>query len=547
MSQENASLNFNEEEFNEEIDFDALESQLEGELAEQLADLELLEEDKKKIGNPDALGKVIIDEVWTQFGNQLGLDMTSETLLGKYDREHAGEKFKDVAAKTRSSSEFKNAAKEMKKQQEAGNLTDAYTGKKLGVNEKANLDHVKPIKQIDDDPRRQQANIDTADLANKPENLAPTNEALNKSKGAKTNSEYIKNREQREKDLIEQNRKANEKIDNNPNLSDVEKRLAKEKNDKALNDKLAADNELMLEAEQKANKAINKDIRKGVTKEVGKKAAKDALKQMTVAALSDLAKEIMNGLIRFFKEKAKSFKAFLSEMKSALKNFFENLKNILQVGATSFVTTIVTEIFEPIFKIFGKLVSFIKQGMSSFVSAIKYLTDPQNKHQPFAVKVANVGKIITTAIVGGGAIVLGEVLEKALLTIPGLGATLAVEIPLLGSLASIIGVFLASLICGILGAIVLNLIDKWIANRQRAEIVKQQIEQNNKYLEKQDELIAVQQAHDDQIVEHTKYTIKNRHQDAANQISSTLEKIINANTSDNEENFADIEKILNNI
>lgn len=547
MSQENASLNFNEEEFNEEIDFDALESQLEGELAEQLADLELLEEDKKKIGNPDALGKVIIDEVWTQFGNQLGLDMTSETLLGKYDIEHAGVKYQDIADKTRSSSEFTNAAKEMKKQQEAGNLTDAYTGKKLGVNEKANLDHVKPIKQIDDDPRRQQANIDTADLANKPENLAPTNEALNKSKGAKTNSEYIKNREQREKDLIEQNRKANEKIDNNPNLSDVEKRLAKEKNDKALNDKLAADNELMLEAEQKANKAINKDIRKGVTKEVGKKAAKDALKQMTVAALSDLAKEIMNGLIRFFKEKAKSFKAFLCEMKSALKNFFENLKNILQVGATSFVTTIVTEIFEPIFKIFGKLVSFIKQGISSFVSAIKYLTDPQNKHQPFAVKVANVGKIITTAIVGGGAIVLGEVLEKALLTIPGLGATLAVEIPFLGSLASIIGVFLASLICGILGAIVLNLIDKWIANRQRAEIVKQQIEQNNIYLEKQSELIAVQQANQDQIVAKTKHTIKIRHNDAANQISTTLEKMINAGISDNEENFADIEKILNNI
>ena len=121
MSQENEKLiflnenNFHEEDLNEKIDFDALEAQLEGELAEQLADLELLEEDKKKIGNPDALGKVILDEVWTQFGNQIGLDMTDETLLGKYNREHAGEKFEDVAAKTRNSSDFKNPAKEMKK------------------------------------------------------------------------------------------------------------------------------------------------------------------------------------------------------------------------------------------------------------------------------------------------------------------------------------------------------------------------------------------------------------------------------------------------
>ena len=29
-----------------------------------------------------------MNEVWTQFGNQIGLDMTNETLIQAYEREH---------------------------------------------------------------------------------------------------------------------------------------------------------------------------------------------------------------------------------------------------------------------------------------------------------------------------------------------------------------------------------------------------------------------------------------------------------------------------
>lgn len=72
----------------ENFNIDELEANLETELESQLADLAFLEEEKAKIGNPDSLGKIIMNEVWTQFGNQIGLDMTNETLIQAYEREH---------------------------------------------------------------------------------------------------------------------------------------------------------------------------------------------------------------------------------------------------------------------------------------------------------------------------------------------------------------------------------------------------------------------------------------------------------------------------
>ena len=74
-----------------ELGIEDLEDSLEAELKLQLSDLAFLEEERAKIDNPDTLSKVIIDEVWTQFGTQIGLDMTNETLIQAYNREHPEE------------------------------------------------------------------------------------------------------------------------------------------------------------------------------------------------------------------------------------------------------------------------------------------------------------------------------------------------------------------------------------------------------------------------------------------------------------------------
>lgn len=145
MAKENAILNKNEqlnEDFTESFDFDELEEKLQSQLEEEFSNLEFLKEEKEKIGNPDALGKVILDEVWKQFGNQIGLDMTNETLNQKYDREHQGETYEDVGKQVMQDPKYKEANKAMKEQQQSGNLKDEYTGKNINQNDNANLDHV---------------------------------------------------------------------------------------------------------------------------------------------------------------------------------------------------------------------------------------------------------------------------------------------------------------------------------------------------------------------------------------------------------------------
>lgn len=512
MAKENAIIDKKEqlnEDLTESFDFDELEEKLQSQLEEELSNLEFLKEEKEKIGNPDALGKVIIDEVWKQFGNQIGLDVTNETLNQKYDREHQGETYKDVGKQVMQDPKYKKANKAMKEQQQSGNLKDEYTGKNINQNDNANLDHVVSRKELYENVRRKQAGINTEDLANKDENLKPTNESLNKSKGAKSIDDYINDREQREKALRKQNERANKKIDES-NMSDVEKQKAKEKNNKRLQDKLDADDELMKKANKEARKAINKDIAKGVAKETAKKAGKDALKQISISALFSLLKEVMNGFVRFLKSRAKSFKSFLEEMKKAIKSFFEKIINILHTGVSNIVGTIVTEIFGPIVSTFKKLASLIKQGVSSVMEAVRYLNDKENKNKPFGIKVAQVGKIITTGLVAGGAIFLGELFEKLLLSVPGM----QIELPLMGTLANVIGMFLASLVSGLVGAIIINLIDKFIAKKQKSDVQTAAIEQGNRIIATQHKIQAVNEVLFERDKENVQDNLSKRHQDA---------------------------------
>lgn len=483
---DNAIYGAMEQEDNLDMNLDELEDQLQSQLEEEFSDFRFLEEEKGKIGNPDALGNVILEEIWDQFSAQIGLDMTNETLNQKYDREHQGETYNDVGKSVMQDPKYKQANKDMKKKQESGQLKDEYTGKAIKQDEKANLDHVVSRKELYENKRRQQAGINTEDLANKEENLKPTNESLNKSKGAKSVNDYIDGREERERDLIKQNERANQKIDES-NMSDVEKQKAKEKNDKRLQNKLDADDKPMKAADKAARRAINKDIAKGVVKETAKKAGKDALKQMAVSALFSLLNEVINGFVRFLKSQAKSFKNFLGEMREAIVSFFQKIISVLYRGVSTVVGTIVTEIFGPVVSTFHKLASLIKQGVSSVIDAVRYLNDKENKDKPFSIKVVQVGKIVTAGLVTGGAIFLGEVFEKILLSVPGM----QIELPLLGSLANVIGMFLASLVSGLVGAIIINLIDKYIAKKQAADNQIAQIDKKNEILEKQGELTAV--------------------------------------------------------
>ena len=169
-----------------------------------------------------------------------------------------------------------------------------------------------------------------------------------------------------------------------------------------------------------------------------------------------------------------------------------------------------TEIFGSIVSIFKKLASLIKQGVSSVMEAVRYLNDKENKNKPFSIKVAQVGKIITAGLVAGGAIFLGELFEKLLLSVPGM----QIELPLLGTLANIIGMFLASLVSGLVGAIIINLIDKFIAKKQKSDAQAAAIEKQNQIITKQHQIQIVNEVLLDKDKENTQSNISGRHQEA---------------------------------
>ena len=485
---ENELLVLNAEEVyeSENLNYDELEELLEQQFTTEFSNLEKLELECKEINSLDKLGDAILDEIWNQFANQIGLDMTSDTLLKQYNDKHPNGYTKEEGTKILNDKRYTDANKAMKEKQKSNNLKDEYTGKTLKINEKANLDYVVPRKKIFDNNWRKIADIETADLANKKENFAATNESLNKSKGATSNSDYIKNREAREKKLRDQVQRANEKIDKK-NISDSEKKNLKAENEKRLNDKLAADSEKMLKTEERANNSINKHIAKKAPVKMVNKAGKDAIKAMLVAALFGMLKEIMNALVRYFKSKKQSFDTFLKEMKKSLHSFFGKIKDFIKVGVDSFVGSIVGEIIGAFAEKLRKLPNLVKQLFGSIRESISYLSNPENQSHSTAIKIAHVSKIITSALVGVGAMFLGEYFEQFLNKIPGM----TFEIKLLGTIANILGMFFASLLTGILGAIIINGLDGFISRKLQDENKKQQADKKNELLRIQDVQIFV--------------------------------------------------------
>ena len=80
MQQDFSNMNFESNDFQEwsemdcdTVDFNELESKLEAELEEQMSELKDLEIEREKIGNPDTIGETMMNVVWEQFINQIGV------------------------------------------------------------------------------------------------------------------------------------------------------------------------------------------------------------------------------------------------------------------------------------------------------------------------------------------------------------------------------------------------------------------------------------------------------------------------------------------
>lgn len=519
------------------VDFDELESRLESELEEQMADLAGLEQDAGRIGNPDTLGETVMNVVWEQFINQVGvfagedfikenrgltLDLrdsahiqTTENFAnGKIaahnDKIDYQQRYNDWQSNFQHDENGNVITHPTRTGKEEATLVQGARkpfdqGRPVGSVERGtDMDHTVSAGEIIRDPaaNAHMTKEEQIAFANSDKNLNEIDAGQNRSKGDKAMTDWLDNPNKN-------GQKPNE-------IFDIDEEL-----DKAYREKDA-------EAREEYEKRKKEGERRSV--ETGKQSQKEeamriggkALRSVVMGLLASLIKDIIRKLIVWFRSGQRKLGTFIDSVKEAIKSFVSNIKEHLLNAGNTLVTTIATAIFGPVIGMIKKAWIFLKQGYKSVKQAIKFLKDPKNKHMPFSLKMMEVGKIVIVGLTAGGAIVLSEVIEKGLMTIPGF----AFEIPLLGSLANIIGMFLGALVSGLIGALALNLIDRLIAKKLKKINLLQQIEKKDEILGTQGQLIGVW----DKKVEKTKFdalsSMARRHAEGAVVMKSAIQEIM---------------------
>lgn len=498
-------------------DFNYFEEKLNDDIRDAFGDLELLENEKIQLTNPDALGKTIYDSIFSQLGAQSGMDISGETLIGQYKKNHVGENSQSANMEALRDKKYQEVRKSnTDKSKSSEGIRDDYTGKivKFKDGHQINTDHVVSRNEIygkDGSFKkkiREFSGNEVKDLANLSKNLKATNESLNKSKSDKSTNEYLEGQEQRKKDLSAQNKKANDKIKKS-NRSESEKKAAIEKNNQRLKDKLDADPKLMSQADKNARKAINKKIAKDATVKLGKEAGVAALRGMIMSATLTLVKNIIDGLVIFFKSHKKNLTEFFNTIKKQISSFFGSIKNIFKNGISGGVGSIVNNIMSFFGETFGKIWGAIKQGFTTIKSAFKIFTDQENKELPLSVKLAKFSKVVSAGIVGAGVVVmsasLGEVIEN---TIPGLKG---LKLPIIGSVTSLIIEIILGIFGGILTGIIINYLNKFISSVSTVSSDQKIIIKQNELLSKQNQQIAVLTKKKNIVKKETTNTIHERH------------------------------------
>lgn len=546
------------------IDFSELEKSLEHDLSENLEDLKELELDATLIDNPDSLGETVKNVIWEQFINQLGVDLGKDFINKNYgltldlrDSAHiqTTENFKEGLIAThnhyskdqleKNYDRYKNTPHKVfrreyvnpnmdevlprsgtLKSQGQDTVRDIYTGRQIPTETRledgsqnplgAQREHVKSSDEIYHNPTLQMGydNESLAAIINHTDNLQGYTTAERNNRKSNLSKD-----EMSEKDKNKHWEKANDRAE----------KLIQDKEQEAIH---------RLESEGKKTQ-----------KEEAFKITGTALRAVLMGLLAALVKEIIRNIVTWFKSANRQFKTFLETIKEAILNFIKNLKQHLLTAGNTLVTTIATAIVGPVVSLIKKAWIFLKQGYKSVKDAVEFLKNPANKNKPFSLKLLEVGKILIAGLTAAGAIVLGEVIEKGLLTIPAF----AIQIPLLGSLASLLGIFFGAIVSGIVGALAINLINRLVSRKLKEMNIREQVDKKNNILSIQNQLLELDAINITKTSNTVAANIYNRHQETAQEMSKIMTEIegnsstIEEKSSQNSKAFEDINNLINNL
>lgn len=545
-----------------EIKYDELlnlENSLENNLKDLIKDIEKIDLDREKLQNNEYLQESIENIVWEQVQLQLAAQIGEEFInenqgqtldLRKEAHIQTAENFekgklathnRDVNFQEKYDTWQNNFAKDdlgniQTHSTRSGKIVNTLTkearkpfdtGRPTGSKEKGTqMDHTVSAGEIIRDPKANAflTKEEQIAFANSKANLNEIRSEVNQAKGDLSTSELFDNPNSKGQYAREVH-----------NISSKEEKQLREKDKEARTEY----DRVRDEAEKRAIKSGKKSRRDEALKISGK-----ALKAALLQLLSEFLRELISKFISWLKDTERNLSTFIDKIKEAIISFVNNLANhVLNVGK-SVVTMIASAIVGPVINTVLKAWTFIHQGWKSLKEAIDYINNPENKDKSLDIMMLEVGKIIVAGLTATGAIVVGEVLGASLTaSFP----VLAISIPLLGTIGSVIGTFMGATLSGIIGAFVLKMIDQQIVNKQISELNSKKIDQNNEMLVIQDQLLDVKsiklQVEKDSVIN----TIKERHDMAASMMKEKLSDIFAESTRDDKSDFDEIDTLLQEL
>lgn len=260
--------------------------------------------------------------------------------------------------------------------------------------------------------------------------------------------------------------------------------------------------------------------------------------------LADLIKEIISKLVRWLKEKKKTIESLIESVKDAIRSFVGKMKEHMINATSGFIISIARAISEPVVQMIKSVWLILKQGWQVLKGAVVYLKNPENKDVSNSIKLLEIGKIVMAGLSGIGGVALGEIIETGLRTIPMFN----IEIPLIGSLANMMGIFMGTLMSGIVGAIAINFLDKATAQRRREIALENKVEKGN-------EVLAAQRKVRDATIDKTNRRItdvvndiKKRHEEATKFMKESVDEIFDDSENyDNQIDFDEIDSALDDL
>ena len=545
-----------------EIKYDELlnlENSLENNLKDHIKDIEKIDLDREKLQNNEYLQESIENIVWEQVQLQLAAQIGEEFInenqgqtldLRKEAHIQTAENFekgklathnRDVNFQERYDTWQNNFVKNdlgniQTHSTRSGKIVNTLTkearkpfdtGRPTGSKEKGTqMDHTVSAGEIIRDPKANAflTKEEQIAFANSKANLNEIRSEVNQAKGDLSTSELFDNPNSKGQYAREVH-----------NISSKEEKQLREKDKEARTEY----DRVRDEAEKRAIKSGKKSRRDEALKISGK-----ALKAALLQLLSEFLRELISKFISWLKDTERNLSTFIDKIKEAIISFVNNLANhVLNVGK-SVVTMIASAIVGPVINTVLKAWTFIHQGWKSLKEAIDYVNNPENKDKSLDIMMLEVGKIIVAGLTSTGAIVVGEVLGASLTaSFP----VLAISIPLLGTIGSVIGTFMGATLSGIIGAFVLKMIDQQIVNKQISELNSKKIDQNNEMLVIQDQLLDVKsiklQVEKDSVIN----TIKERHDMAASMMKEKLSDIFAESTRDDKSDFDEIDTLLQEL